>query len=391
MSDQTQSTTSTDAPESAPECACDTPANFEQEQSGTNHASRPINPALPGTPAERHAHRQKKVGSIEIAHPFTLAALSGYSDLGMRMVCRSLGASMTRHELVLDRVINDGAHGARNGRHLDDADRPVAAQLLGNQPAEMAQAARNMVSFGYDMIDINFGCPVKKVLGRCRGGFLLQEPEQALALVQAVRDAVDVPVTTKMRRGIDDSPEAEDWFWEILEKSIDIGIAAVTVHGRTVRQGYIGPSRWDILRRVKQRFPSLYVFGSGDLFTAEDCINMLDETGIDGVTIARGAIDNPFVFRDCLALWNGEPKLLPPTLAEQRALFDLQFAYSVRQYGEERASRQMRKFGIKRAHLHPLGNKVRDAFISIKNLADWHLVSEQYYGFSAPHTESERA
>ena len=321
----------------------------------------------------------KKLGDVLLESPFTLAALSGYSDLGMRVVCRSLGACLTRNEVVLDRFVLDCRKGARSGRWLDESDHPVAAQLLGNDPETMGQAAAHMESFGYDVLDVNFGCPVKKVLGRCRGGFLLGEPETAIAMIREVRNAVSVPVTIKMRLGTDETSDSIDRFWRILEAGVELGIAGVAVHGRTVDQRYEGRARWDRLRQVKQRFPSLIVFGSGDLFTAENCLRMLNETGIDGVTIARGAICNPWIFRDCLALWRGEWAPPPPTLAEQGALMDRQYELAIRQYGPEKASRQMRKFGIKRAVLHPAAEEVRALFVKLSTPVEYRSLREQYF------------
>jgi tRNA-dihydrouridine synthase B len=311
--------------------------------------------------------------------PFTLAALSGYSDMGMRVVCRSLGACLTRNEVVLDKFVLDCRKGARGGRHLDDSDHPVAAQLLGNDPAVMGEAAAHMESFGYDLLDINFGCPVKKVLGRCRGGYLLGDPETAIAMIQRVRDAVRVPVTVKMRLGTDETAEAEDDFWRILDEGVRLGIAGVVVHGRTVQQKYEGFAKWRRLGEVKRRHPNLIVMGSGDLYTAADCMRMLEETGIDGVTIARGAINNPWVFRDCLALWRGEPLPPPPTLAEQGALMDQQYELCIRQYGAEKASRQMRKFGIKRARLHPRAAEMREMFVTLNTPAQYLELRKRHY------------
>lgn len=319
------------------------------------------------------------LGSVRIEHPFTLAALSGYSDLGMRMVCRSLGACLTRHEVVLDQFVLDEGRGARSGRHLDPVDRPIVAQLMGNDPKRMRQAAARMVEFGYDLLDINFGCPVKKVLGRCRGGFLLGDPETAIEMVREVTAAVDVPVTIKMRRGTDDSELAERNFWTILDRAVDLGISGVAVHGRTVEQRYEGDAKWDRIAEVKDRYPHLVVFGSGDLFTAEDCLRMLKVTGCDGVTIARGAIENPWIFRECLALWQGKPKPPKPTLAEQRELFQRQYALAIQQYGVERATRQMRKFGIKRAALHPAPHLAQQQFIQLSSPAHWRRIAEELF------------
>jgi nifR3 family TIM-barrel protein len=336
---------------------------------------------------ERPKHQRRmsfRLGNVEIASPFTLAALSGYSDLGMRVTCRSLGASLTRNEVVLDQFVLDCRKGARSGRHLHLDDHPVAAQLLGNDAKIMGQAAAKMESFGYDILDINFGCPVKKVLGRCRGGFLLGEPENAIDMMKQVRDSVRGPVTVKMRLGTDDSTESEDRFWRILEAAVSLGIAGVAIHGRTVVQRYEGHANWTRLAEVKRRFPGLIVMGSGDLFTAADCIRMLEETDIDGVTIARGAINNPWIFRECLALWRGEPLPAPPTVQEQAHLLDQQYDLAIQQYGAERASRQLRKFGIKRAWLHPEGERLRQRFVSLSTPEDYERLRNEFYSIDAP-------
>jgi len=319
------------------------------------------------------------LGDVTLESPFTLAALSGYSDLGMRVTCRSLGACLTRNEVVLDKFVLEARKGARNGRHLHEEDHPVAAQLMGNDVEIMGHAAAHMEALGYDILDINFGCPVKKVLGRCRGGFLLGEPETAIAMMRSVRDAVSVPVTVKMRLGTDETKEAEERFWTILGAAVRLGVVGVVVHGRTVKQRYEGFANWGRLREVKRRYPALVVFGSGDLFTAHDCLRMLEETGIDGVTIARGAINNPWIFRDCLALWHGEAPPPPPTLAEQGALMDRQYELAIQQYGPEKASRQMRKFGIKRAGLHPAGAEVRELFVKLSTPAEYRAMRERFY------------
>ncbi|QDU59251.1 tRNA-dihydrouridine synthase C [Planctomycetes bacterium Pan216] len=311
--------------------------------------------------------------------PFTLAALSGYSDLGMRVTCRSLGACLTRHEVVLDQCVLKGSKGARSGTFLEPSDRPIAAQLMGNDPEQMGLAAARMVAEGYDLVDINFGCPVKKVLGRCRGGFLLGEPETAIEMIQRVRDAVTVPVTIKVRRGRDDSREATESFWRIIDEAVDLGVVGVAIHGRTVDQRYEGQACWNRIAEVKRRHPHLVVFGSGDLFTAEDCLRMLEQTGCDGVTIARGAIANPWIFRESLALWKGLLKPAPPTIREQGELIDWQYRLAVTQYGPERASRQMRKFGIKRAALHPRADELHQAYIRLSQLSDWHALMNEFY------------
>jgi nifR3 family TIM-barrel protein len=236
------------------------------------------------------------------------------------------------------------------------------------------------VDAGYDLIDINFGCPVKKVLGRCRGGYLLSDPRTALGIVRSVLDAVDGrrPVTLKMRRGFDDSAESERHFFTILDGALALGAAAITVHGRTVKQRYVGPSNWDFLRRVKRHVGARTILGSGDLFTADAVIRMMDETGVDGVTVARGAIGNPFIFRECRALMEGRP-ILPPSVAEQREAMGLHLTELLELHNPVRAGAIFRKFGIAYADLHPLRAEVRQAFIHTRTLADIHAAIASWY------------
>jgi tRNA-dihydrouridine synthase len=187
-----------------------------------------------------------------------------------------------------------------------------------------------------------------------------------------------------MRLGRDATPESTDNFWRILEAGVALGISGVAIHGRTVEQRYTGSARWERLGEVKRRFPNLVVFGSGDLFTADDCLRMLQSTGIDGVTVARGAIENPWIFRECLAKWRGAPVPPTPTLAEQGELMDRQYEWCIRQYGPERASRQMRKFGIKRAALHPEADLVRASFVKLSTPDEYRELRRRFYSERVP-------
>ncbi|MBL9123092.1 MAG: tRNA-dihydrouridine synthase family protein, partial [Planctomycetaceae bacterium] len=261
-----------------------------------------------------------RLGPVEIGFPIVQAALSGYSDRAMRLVSRRLGASYALCEVLIDRFILEARRRAARRFAICDEDHPAGGQLMGAIPSEFGEAAAKLATVGYDVIDINFGCPVKKVLGRARGGFLLSDPATALEIVARVREAVpaQIPVTVKMRRGLDDTPESRDKFFTIFDGAFDRGVAAITVHGRTVQQRYIGPSRWEFLREVKRHAGDRVVLGSGDLFTAQACLDMLRETGVDGVTVARGAIGNPWIFAQARALASGQPLPAPPTVHEQR-------------------------------------------------------------------------
>ena len=330
-----------------------------------------------------HTLKPLKIGNVEIGFPIVQAALSGYSDWPMRVIARRLGAPYTICEVMLDEFLVNLKERKRTSHflHISDEEHPVGGQLMGAIPEQFAKGAVKLCQAGFDIIDINFGCPVKKVLGRCRGGFHLSQPDVALDIVKRTRDAVpdEIPVTVKMRRGIDDTQESRDHFFEILDGAFAIGVAAITVHGRTVKQRYVGPSRWEFLAEVKQHIGDKLLLGSGDLFTAQDCLDMIEQTGVDGVTVARGAIGNPWIFGQVAALAAGEPLPDPPSLLEQREIILEHYCLAESLYGEKRVGQLMRKFGIKYSILHPQHDEVRAAFVKVKHREQWEAVLAQFY------------
>lgn len=322
-----------------------------------------------------------RIGNVQLDAPVVQAALSGYSDRPMRLISRRYGCPYAINEVILDKLVL--VPGRKRRRHFDISpdEHPVGGQLMGSEPEQFAAAAVEMTDAGFDVIDINFGCPVRKVLGRCRGGFLLSTPDTAIDIVRRVYDAVGgrVPVTVKMRRGMDDDAESERNFFRILDAAFDIGIAAATVHGRTVRQRYVGPSNWDFLRRVKRHVGDRTILGSGDLFSARDCVRMLEETGVDGVSVARGAIGNPWIFREARALLAGRDWPPPPSIAEQREALELHFRLACDACGEVRAPLLLRKFGVRYCELHPHSRDVKMAFLAVKSAADWRAMLDTWY------------
>lgn len=335
-----------------------------------------------------------RLDNLEIGFPAVQAALSGYSDAAMRIIARRLGAPYTLCEVLLDQFVVTAGHSKKHRRlHVADEEHPVGGQLMGANPVDFAPAAQRLVAAGFDVIDINFGCPVKKVLGRCRGGFLLKQPETALEIVSRVRESVPphIPVTVKMRRGLDDTAESREKFFTIFDGAFERGVAAITVHGRTVQQRYVGPSSWDFLREVKQHAGNRTVLGSGDLFTPQACVDMLRTTGVDGITVARGAIGNPWIFQQVRALAAGQPLPDPPTLHEQRRVIAEHYRLAGEIYGPEACGRQMRKFGIKYSRLHPESLAVRDAFIAVRRPHELGEVLDRFYANDLPgrHPELE--
>jgi tRNA-dihydrouridine synthase len=293
--------------------------------------------------------------------PFFQAGLAGYSDAAMRIVARRQGCPLCITEALLDRTLLGGGKGfakADLGELHDnipggDEDHPLVGQIMGSEPNEMAAAAVKMVEQGqrprheyrklrtrgfhaappdkavtpdtrtpgFASIDVNLACPVKKIKSKARGGHWLREPNGAIDILRAVRDALPPEQLTsmKIRRGFDDSPEAERNFYRILDAAFDLGYAFATVHGRTVEQKYVGPARWTFLRDLVRHRPGYAIFGSGDVWCAEDIFRMIGYTGVRAVSVARGCIGNPWIFRQARQLMAGQ-EVAGPTLAEQRAV-----------------------------------------------------------------------
>ncbi len=247
------------------------------------------------------------IGPIQLAHPFCQAGLAGYSDRAMRLVARRRGCPYAVTEALLDIILLNGGQGLKKSIDINDEDHPVAGQIIGSEPDTMSAAAAILAEHEYDVIDLNFACPVKKIKNKARGGHMLQDVPRAIDILKAVRDTVPahVPTTISLRRGFDDSAKSEDRFHELMTMAIEYGYAAVRVHARTVEQKYQGRARWPFLKQIKDQYPSQKIFGSGDVFTAEDVVNMLETTGVDAVWIARGAIGNPWIFQHAAALLRG--------------------------------------------------------------------------------------
>ena len=239
-----------------------------------------------------------RIGPIQLPAPICQAGLAGYSDRAMRIVARRRGCPYAVTEALLDTILLNGGEGLRKSIDISDEDHPVAGQIMGSEPETMSRAANILHRAGFDVIDLNFACPVKKIKNKARGGHMLLDDERAMSILAAVRQSLpsSAVTTISMRRGFDDSDESRERFFRIVDAAWDNDYAAIRVHGRTVEQKYQGQSRRSFLKEVKDRYPDRTILGSGDVFTAEDAVRMLRETGVDIVWIARGAIGNPWIF-----------------------------------------------------------------------------------------------
>jgi tRNA-dihydrouridine synthase len=414
--------------------------------------------------------------------PFFQAGLAGYSDAAMRLVARRHGCPFCVTEALLDRTLLAGGRGfakADLGELEDNVpggadDHPLAGQIMGSDPREMAAAAVKMIEQGrrrsdreyrqlayvergvfpstrpapsaprqhlrlpggvqvgfweeevvesgnhggtnsteigpesshrslslgisttplrdaeaatFSVLDVNLACPVKKIDKKARGGHWLREPEGAIEILRAVREALppSIVCSVKLRRSYDDTPEMVACFERVFDAAYALGYAWTTVHARTVEQKYVGPSRWTFLRDLVARHPEKIIFGSGDVWEAADVVRMIAYTGVHAVSVARGCIGNPWIFRQARQLLAGEePKA--PTLEEQRRVlldhFDLAMKVNESlglRRSEQYTARTMRKFGIRFAAHHPRRDDVKGEFIRVASLEDWRGVIERWY------------
>ncbi|MBR5998385.1 MAG: tRNA dihydrouridine synthase DusB [Deltaproteobacteria bacterium] len=277
------------------------------------------------------------IGTLELENPFLLAPLAGISDSPYRRIMRRAGAALVFSEMI---SANGLVHGNRQTCEMLRAhveERPLAIQLFGTDPEVMAKAARQVAPL-CAVIDLNFGCPAPKVLRGGAGAALLRDPQRLEAIVAAVRGAITQPLTVKIRSGWDASSINYE---EVSMRAARAGADAVTLHPRTRAQGFDGTADWLQLRRLKEIL-SIPVIGSGDLFTADDAMRMLSETGCDAVMLARGALGAPWIFRQLAEKMAGGEGL-PPTVSERRSAVLLHYRLQQESVGEHRAVVQMRK------------------------------------------------
>ena len=320
-----------------------------------------------------------KLGSIQLDIPIIQAALSGYSDRAMRLLAREFTAPLTFTGGILAENFIQASVLRKTIFVPHDDEHPVGAQLVGQDATIMARAAAALENLGYDLIDLNFACPVRKVLRRRRGGFLMQHPKDLIEILRHVRKAVSCPVLMKLRSGFDKTAESRDKFWQICENAVDSGVDALVIHGRTVEQLYRGQADWDILAEVKRRLPQVPLIGSGNIFTAETVLQRLKSQTVDGVAIARGAVGNPWIFAETRALLEGRNKPPGPDLAEQASVIRHHLDMVQNLYEERKAITYFRKFATRYVRRHPERKTTLLGFMACKTRADVEAVITQSY------------
>ena len=282
-----------------------------------------------------------RIGSCELSSPLFLSPLAGYTNLPMRLTLRELGGlSWATTDLVNARSLIE-----RNPKALQlvqscAADRPMAIQLFGSVPEEMRDAAKICEELGATSVDINMGCPVKKVVGIGGGAAMMTELKKTAALARGMIEAVKIPVTAKMRLGWDDENLTAPDLARVLEET---GIAAIFVHGRTRAQGFSGTVNLAGISAVVQAVKSIPVIGNGDVTTPESAKKMIDETGCAGVSVGRGAFYDPWIFKRTDELLRTGILPAEPAFAERLRVMRRHFDLTVEVFGEEHGCRMFRK------------------------------------------------
>lgn len=315
-----------------------------------------------------------KIGSLSLASNLILAPMAGITNLPMRLLARECGAGLCFTEMIsVNGLVREGKKTFELLRSTPE-DRPLGVQLFGDDPTLLAEGARLVEAHG-DLIDINMGCPVKKVVGTGAGSALLRDPAKTAAIVRAVRLATKLPLTIKIRSGwhADD-----DTFLEIARISAEEGCDAITLHPRSRAQMFEGHADWEKITALR-RAVAIPVIGSGDVFSARDAVAMLQQTCCAGVMVARGGLGNPWIFREASALLGGrEP--VSPTAAERgdAALRHLELFIDLA--GERVALREMRKHLAWYARGLSGASAFRAAINTIDRLDDLRAATRSFFG-----------
>jgi len=314
------------------------------------------------------------IGGVRTDSKLALAPMAGVCDLAFRAVCRAQGAGLTYTEMVSAKALVYKDQKTRALLRLGEDEHPAAAQIFGSDAACMAEgAALAREISGADIIDINMGCPVGKVVKSGDGSALMLDPDKAMDIIARVKKSVGCPVTVKIRKGWDKGKVNAVEFARMAEEA---GAAAVAVHGRTRAQMYSGAADWDIIREVKKKV-TIPVLANGDVFSAEDAVRILRYTGADMVMIGRGAFGNPWIFSQAKAALNGEPVPPTPPLDERIDTAVGQFELAKIIKGERIACLEARKHfawylkGVPRAGFY------RDKISKIETMADIYKISEE--------------
>lgn len=315
-----------------------------------------------------------EIGHVHIAGKLVLGPMAGVTDLPFRLLCKEQGANLVYTEMVSAKGILYRNRNTESLLAVDERERPVSLQLFGEDPGILAEAAGRIKDRNFDILDLNMGCPVPKVVNNGEGSALMRDPDKIGRIVRAVSEAIDKPVTVKIRRGF---AAGEEQAVEAAAAAWQNGAAAVAVHGRTREQYYGGRADWGVIRRVKEAV-GIPVIGNGDVFTPEDAARMLQETGCDAVMLARGVKGNPWLFAQAAAYLEGRPAPSRPDVQEVIAMIRRHAAMQAECKGEDTGIREMRKHIAWYTAGYPHSARLRLEANRLNTLEELNALMDQY-------------
>ena len=316
-----------------------------------------------------------QIGNVRIPGKLVLGPMAGVTDLPFRLLCKEQGADLVYTEMISAKGIFYKNKNTELLWMTKEQERPLALQLFGSEPALMADMAAQIEERSFDILDINMGCPVPKVVNNGEGSALMKDPQLAGEIVKAVSSRISKPVTVKFRKGFgaDDCNAVE-----FAKRMEDCGAAAIAVHGRTREQYYGGKADWDIIRQVKEAV-KIPVIGNGDLLTAEDVIAMEEQTGCDGFMIARGAQGNPWIFRQILHYFDTGEHLARPDFSEVTEMLLRHAKMQIDCKGDYTGIREIRKHAAWYTAGYPHGARLRVAINQVENYEQLETLLMEYF------------